>query len=68
MIIRITPAGYNRTVGRRLRVHQDFPVERHLRDTRVLRIYEGASEIHRLIVSRHLLGKEFETTASGGDS
>jgi butyryl-CoA dehydrogenase len=35
---------------------QDFPVERHLRDARVLTIYEGTSEIHRLIVSRHLLG------------
>jgi alkylation response protein AidB-like acyl-CoA dehydrogenase len=37
---------------------QDFPVERYARDARVLTIYEGTSEIHRLIVSRHLLGKE----------
>jgi alkylation response protein AidB-like acyl-CoA dehydrogenase len=34
---------------------QDFPVERYARDARVLTIYEGTSEIHRLIVSRHLL-------------
>jgi butyryl-CoA dehydrogenase len=34
---------------------QDFPVERYARDARVLTIYEGTSEIHRLIISRHLL-------------
>jgi len=43
---------------------QDFPVERYLRDARVLTLYEGTSEIHRLIISRHLLGKEFEADAS----
>ncbi len=47
---------------------QDFPVERYLRDARVLTIYEGTSEIHRLIISRQLLGKEFETAASGEGS
>jgi butyryl-CoA dehydrogenase len=46
---------------------QDFPVERHMRDARVLTIYEGTSEIHRLIVSRHLLGMESEIRPSGGD-
>jgi butyryl-CoA dehydrogenase len=34
---------------------QDFPVERYARDARVLTIYEGTSEVHRLIISRHLL-------------
>jgi alkylation response protein AidB-like acyl-CoA dehydrogenase len=43
-------------------------VERYLRDARVLTIYEGTSEIHRLIISRHLLGKEYETAASGESS
>jgi butyryl-CoA dehydrogenase len=47
---------------------QDFPVERHMRDARVLTIYEGTSEIHRVIISRHLLGKEYETAASGEGS
>ena len=47
---------------------QDFPVERHLRDARVLTLYEGTSEIHRLIISRHLLEKEFETAASAEGS
>jgi butyryl-CoA dehydrogenase len=32
----------------------DFPVERIYRDVRVCKIYEGASEIQRLIISREL--------------
>lgn len=34
---------------------QDFPVERFYRDARVTTIYEGTSEIQRLIVARELL-------------
>ena len=55
----------NRAAYEALQIHggygylQDFPVERYARDARVLTIYEGTSEIHRLIISRHLLGKEF---------
>ncbi|NSW87880.1 MAG: acyl-CoA dehydrogenase family protein [Syntrophobacteraceae bacterium] len=33
----------------------DFPVERHYRDVRITTIYEGTSEIQRLIVARDLL-------------
>jgi alkylation response protein AidB-like acyl-CoA dehydrogenase len=33
---------------------QDFPVERYCRDVRVCKIYEGTSDIQKLIVSRSL--------------
>jgi butyryl-CoA dehydrogenase len=34
---------------------QDFPVERYFRDVRVTSIYEGTSEIQRIIIARELL-------------
>jgi alkylation response protein AidB-like acyl-CoA dehydrogenase len=33
---------------------RDFPIERHYRDARVLTLYEGTSEIHRIVIGRHL--------------
>lgn len=34
---------------------KDFPIERYTRDARITTIYEGTSEIQRLIVSREIL-------------
>jgi butyryl-CoA dehydrogenase len=35
---------------------QDYPVERHFRDAKITEIYEGTSEVQRLVIARHLLG------------
>ncbi len=35
---------------------KDFPLERFYRDVRVTTIYEGTSEIQRMIIARHYMG------------
>ncbi len=51
-----------RIVDRCLQVHggygyvKDFAIERHYRDARVTRIYEGTSEIQRVVIARSVLG------------
>jgi alkylation response protein AidB-like acyl-CoA dehydrogenase len=50
-----------RVCNRAVQVHggygytREFPVERHLRDVRVTQIYEGTSEIQRVVISRDVL-------------
>jgi alkylation response protein AidB-like acyl-CoA dehydrogenase len=41
---------------------KDHPVERYYRDARVTEIYEGTSEIQRLVISRSIL-RELEGSA-----
>ena len=43
----------------------ELPVERFYRDIKVLQIYEGTSHIQRIIIARHLLGKD-EGAGSAG--
>ena len=52
-----------RIIDRSLQVHggngvvKGFAVERLYRDVRALRIYEGATEVQKLVIARHLLGR-----------
>jgi acyl-CoA dehydrogenase len=37
---------------------RDYPVEKLMRDAKVLQIYEGTSQIQRLVIARNLLKGE----------
>ena len=51
----------NRITAKALQMHggygfiKDYPVERFFRDARVFTIYEGTSEIQRIVISGHIL-------------
>ncbi|WP_129287708.1 acyl-CoA dehydrogenase family protein [Streptomyces sp. GZWMJZ-114] len=36
----------------------DFPVERYLREAKVLQIVEGTNQVQRMVIGRHLIGPE----------
>lgn len=58
-----TDAGFN-ICDQALQLHggygyiKEYPLERHLRDTRVHRILEGSNEIMRIIIARYLFSEE----------
>jgi alkylation response protein AidB-like acyl-CoA dehydrogenase len=43
---------------------KEFPVERYYRDAKITEIYEGTSEIQRLVIARELLGREAHAETS----
>lgn len=53
----------NHAAGEAVQIHggagytTEFPVERYFRDARITEIYEGTTEVQRLVIARDLLGR-----------
>jgi len=57
----------NRVTSQAIQIHggygftTDYPVERFYRDARVFTIYEGTSQIQRVVISNHVLRDKRQT-------
>jgi len=62
----------NRVVAKAVQIHgsvgysRETDVERMYRDARVITIYEGTSEVQRMIIARELLGEGAKSSAARG--
>jgi butyryl-CoA dehydrogenase len=62
----------NRITGKALQIHggygftKDYPVERFYRDARVFTIYEGTSEIQRVVISNQILRDRRKPAGASG--
>lgn len=54
-------------LGGRGYMKDESPVERHYRDARVTEIYEGTSEIQRLVISRGILREHADSLEAGDE-
>ena len=51
----------NRVTAKALQIHggygftKEYPIERMYRDVRVFTLYEGTSEIQRIVISNHII-------------
>ena len=36
---------------------KDYPVEKLMRDAKILQIYEGTAQVQRIVIARQVLGK-----------
>lgn len=45
--------------------NEDYPVAKLMRDARIFTIYEGTSQIQKLIISRDILTEPEKTTPGG---
>src|SRR5690625_6790748 len=44
----------------------DFPVERYMREAKVMQIFEGTNQIQRMVIARHLATSHLATTCHSG--
>ena len=45
---------------------KEFPVERYYRDAKITEIYEGTSEIQRIVIARNILAQQDGAVAASG--